>query len=115
MFLDGASFYPMVGFLIYNLIIVGFFIYISLHNSTFVEVWKSGAYRHPYLPRRTVAQWMGLIFNEDTLCLSLFIPSSSTRSMELEDPRVTAILDEQLEGYLKTTEKNKLNGYCKYM
>ena len=35
--------------------------------------------------------------------------------MELEDRRVTAILDQQLEGYLKKTENNKLNGYCKYI
>ena len=35
--------------------------------------------------------------------------------MELEDKRVTAILDQQLEGYLKTTEKKKLNEYCKYI
>ena len=114
-FLDAATFYPLLLGLAYNQVILIMFFLISLHNYTFVDVWKTGNYTHPTLPRRSLADWILFVFNEDSISLRLFNPSIITRNMDLENKRVTAILDTQLEDYLKKTDKKKLNEYCKYM
>lgn len=64
--LDAAAFYPMVAGLIYNLLIFGMFCFVSLNNNTFIDVWKTGNYTHPTLPRRSLANWFLFIFNENT-------------------------------------------------